>query len=102
MANLLNPIVKARLYRRLATLCGQELAARLLRTSRPNLANTVRLLQLEPAIQRLVRTRRLSAGHARALLAVDDPDKRVVLAHYAVSQIWSVRRVEHEVARSHG
>lgn len=101
MTKLLNPIAKARLYRRLAALCGQESAAWLLRTSRPNLANTVRLLQLEPAIQRLLKTRRLSAGHARALLAVDDPDERVALAHYAVEQKWSVRRVEYEVASSH-
>ena len=102
MGRLLGPIVKARFYRWLAGLLGQQRAAAILRTSRPNLANAIRLLQLEPEILALVSARKLNFGAARALLAVDDPDERADLARLAAAQAWSVRRVEQEVAWSHG
>ncbi|RPI24108.1 MAG: ParB/RepB/Spo0J family partition protein, partial [Actinobacteria bacterium] len=69
--------------------------------SRSAVTNTVRLLQLPPAIQGMVERGELAAGHARALLAVDDEAYAVHIAQRAVAEGWSVRRIEEAVkARS--
>lgn len=59
--------------------------------SRPHIANMLRLLQLPAEIQELVREGKLSAGHARAILAAPNPQE---LARMAVAQALSVRDVE--------
>jgi len=74
-----------------------ELASRIGR-SRPQISNTLRLLKLPPAVQRRVAAGVLSAGHARALLALDDADEQDHLAQRIVAEGLSVRTVEELVA----
>ena len=72
----LNPLEEAAAYQQLLDDFGcthEELAGRIGR-SRPQISNTLRLLKLSPAVQRRVAAGVLSAGHARALLAVEDPE----------------------------
>ncbi len=75
----------------------EELAQRIGR-SRPHISNTIRLLNLTPSVQRRVAAGVLSAGHARALLAIDDPEVQEQLAHRIVAEGLSVRAVEEIVA----
>jgi ParB family transcriptional regulator, chromosome partitioning protein len=70
-----------------------ELAERL-GYSRPHVANTIRLLQLPPEVQRLVAEGGLSAGHARALLALEDPEAQKTLGLRIAAEDLSVRQVE--------
>ena len=66
--------------------------------SRPQISNTLRLLKLPPAVQRRVAAGVLSAGHARALLAIDDPELQDRLAARVVAEGISVRALEEIVA----
>ena len=78
----LNPLEEAAAYAQLLEDFGcthDELASRIGR-SRPQISNTLRLLKLSPAVQRRVAAGVLSAGHARALLAVEDADLQDRLA----------------------
>lgn len=75
----------------------EELASRLGR-SRPQISNTLRLLKLSPAVQRRVAAGVLSAGHARSLLAVEDPEIQDRLAQRVVAEGISVRGLEEIVA----
>lgn len=75
-----------------------EEIARKIGRSRPHITNTIRLLNLPPAVQRRVAAGVLSAGHARALLAVEDPQAQEQLAHRIVAEGLSVRAVEEIVA----
>jgi ParB family transcriptional regulator, chromosome partitioning protein len=75
----------------------EELARRIGR-SRPHITNTIRLLNLPPTVQRRVAAGVLSAGHARALLGLDDPQAQEQLAHRIVAEGLSVRAVEEIVA----
>ncbi len=75
----------------------EELAARIGR-SRPQVSNTLRLLRLPTAVQRRVAAGVLSAGHARALLSLDDPEAMDRLATRIVAEGLSVRQVEEMVA----
>ena len=72
----------------------QEQAAQRLGRSRPALANSLRLLALGEALQQLVREEKLSAGHARALLALEDPQRIAAAAKLASEKGLSVREVE--------
>jgi ParB family chromosome partitioning protein len=74
-----------------------ELAGRIGR-SRPQISNTLRLLKLSPAVQRRVAAGVLSAGHARSLLAVEEPEAQDRLAGRVVSEGISVRGLEEIVA----
>jgi hypothetical protein len=74
-----------------------ELAGRIGR-SRPQISNTLRLLKLPPAVQRRVAAGVLSAGHARALLGLDDETSQERLAQRIVAEGLSVRSVEEIVA----
>jgi ParB family chromosome partitioning protein len=65
--------------------------------SRSTVTNTVRLLQLPPAIQRFVAEGQLSAGHARALLGTPDRALQEQLARQAVAEHWTVRETEDAV-----
>lgn len=95
----LNPLEEASAYRQLLEDFGitqQELADRLGR-SRPQVTNTMRLLNLAPAVQEKVASGVLSAGHARALLAVADFTAQEKLADDVVKQSLTVRQVEERV-----
>ena len=78
--------------------CTQEELASRIRRSRPQISNTLRLLRLPGAVQKRVAAGVLSAGHARALLAVDDTDEIERLAQRIVAEGLSVRAVEEIVA----
>lgn len=96
----LNPLEEAAAYQQLLDDFGathDELARRVGR-SRPHISNTIRLLNLPPAVQKRVAAGVLSAGHARALLGVEDPVAQEQLAHRIVAEGLSVRAVEEIVA----
>ena len=96
----LNPLEEAAAYRQLLEEFGathEELAQRIGR-SRSQVTNTVRLLNLPVAVQRRVAAGVLTAGHARALLALDDPRAQDELAGRIVAEGLSVRSVEELVA----
>jgi ParB family transcriptional regulator, chromosome partitioning protein len=96
----LNPLEEAAAYEQLLQEFGvthEELATRLGR-SRSHVSNTLRLLGLPAGVQRRVAAGVLSAGHARALLALDDDEAREALAARIVSEGLSVRAVEEIVA----
>jgi ParB family transcriptional regulator, chromosome partitioning protein len=73
---------------------SQEELAERLGYSRPHVANTIRLLQLPAEVQRLVAEGGLSAGHARALLALEDPEAQRTLGLRIAAEDLSVRQVE--------
>lgn len=96
----LNPLEEASAYQQMLDDFGcthEELAHRIGR-SRPQISNTLRLLKLTPAVQRRVAAGVLSAGHARALLAVEDPDLQDRLAQRVTAEGISVRGLEEIVA----
>lgn len=96
----LNPLEEAAAYQQMLDDFGcthEELAGRIGR-SRPQISNTLRLLKLTPAVQRRVAAGVLSAGHARALLGVDDADLQDRLAQRVVAEGISVRGLEEIVA----
>ena len=78
--------------------CTHEELARRIGRSRPQISNTIRLLRLPPLVQRRVAAGVLSAGHARALLALDDGAAIERLAQRVVAEGMSVRSVEEVVA----
>src|SRR5918999_4465836 len=96
----LSPIDEAAGYPRL----GEEFQlpqaeiARLVGRDRSTVANLLRLLKLPDEIKQLIQDRKLSEGHARALLGISDEAEQVKLAAEAVEQGWSVREVEAAVA----
>jgi ParB family chromosome partitioning protein len=96
----LNPLEEAAAYAQLLedfSCTHEELATRIGR-SRPQISNTLRLLRLSPAVQRRVAAGVLSAGHARALLGVEDPALQDRLAQRVVAEGISVRGLEELVA----
>lgn len=96
----LNPLEEAAAYDQLLEDfgCTHEELARRLGRSRPQISNTLRLLKLPPAVQRRVAAGVLSAGHARALLALEGSEAREHLAQRVVAEGLSVRSVEEIVA----
>lgn len=92
----LNPLEEAAAYQQLLEDFGcthDELASRIGR-SRPQISNTIRLLRLPPMVQRRVASGVLSAGHARALLGLEDGAAMERLAQRIVAEGLSVRSVE--------
>lgn len=92
----LNPIEEALGYRTLIQEQGltQTELARIVSKSRSAVTNTLRLLDLPEAVQELMADGKLSAGHARAILAVPDPEARERLAQKVVAEGLSVRATE--------
>lgn len=96
----LNPLEEAAAYQQLLDdfSATHEEIARKVGRSRPHITNTIRLLNLPPGVQRRVAAGILSAGHARALLTLDDHQAQEHLAHKIVAEGLSVRAVEEIVA----
>lgn len=92
----LNPIETANAYERLGRelLLSPDELGRRTGKDRSTIINSIRLLQLPPDLQLLVAERRLSAGHARCLLALPTLELQREVAEKAVSQGWSVRQTE--------
>jgi len=95
----LTPLEEAHAYKQLLEDYGmkQEEVAKRVGKSRPAVSNTLRLLQLPGPIQAMVDSGSLSAGHARALLGLDDERFALYLADKAATEGWSVRQVEEAV-----
>lgn len=95
----LSPLEEAAGYRQLLEDFGltHEMIAKRVGKSRSAVTNTLRLLQLPGAIQGMVGSGELTAGHARALLALDDQAYAVHLARRIAADGWSVRQVEDAV-----
>ncbi|HVM21126.1 MAG TPA: ParB/RepB/Spo0J family partition protein [Egibacteraceae bacterium] len=97
----LNPLEEAAAFQQLLDDFGvthEQLAAKLGK-SRPAISNALRLLTLPPALQEAIAAGALSAGHARALLGVDDPKAQARIARRVIADGLSVRATE-ELVRS--
>jgi len=95
----LSPIDEAAGYQRLASefkLPHGEIA-RLVGRNRATIANLLRLLQLPAEVQAMVHDRKLTEGHARALLGLAEPAAMIALAQRAADEGWSVREMEARV-----
>ncbi|MET7270708.1 ParB/RepB/Spo0J family partition protein [Streptomyces flaveolus] len=92
----LNPLEEAFAYDQLLKdfNCTHDQLADRIGRSRPQVSNTLRLLKLSPKVQNRVAAGVLSAGHARALLSVEDSEEQERLAHRIVAEGLSVRAVE--------
>ena len=92
----LNPIEEAMAYKRLLTefsLKQDEVAERVSK-SRVAVTNSMRLLKLSEKVQQMVVDEKISTGHARALLAIEDPDEQLALATKIFDEKLSVREAE--------
>jgi ParB family chromosome partitioning protein len=92
----LNPIEEAVAYKKLMEeldLTQEELAKRLGK-SRPHIANHLRLLQLTPAIQKIISEGKLSMGHGRALLGLKDKSKLTAVVDKVIKEELNVRALE--------
>jgi ParB family chromosome partitioning protein len=98
----LNPLEEASAYQQLLTDFGitQEQLAERIGRSRPQITNTLRLLRLPDSIQRQVASGVLSAGHARAILSVVEPEAMNRLATKIVNEELSVRGAEAAAAHA--
>ena len=96
----LNPLEEAAAYQQLLADFGathEELAQRIGR-SRPQISNTIRLLNLPATVQSKVAAGVLSAGHARAILGLSSPEAMDAMAHRVIAEGLSVRSTEEAVA----
>ena len=92
----LNPVEEAMAYRMLIDKFGltQDQVASQAGKNRSTVANLLRLLDLPEEILDMLRDGRLSAGHARALLTVEDEEKQIAMAHRITEKELSVREAE--------
>lgn len=97
----LNPLEEAYAMDRLMKEHGltQEELSKKLGKSRPAIANTVRLITIEASLQEYIRSGELSAGHARALLAISLPEEQIKAAENVLAKGLSVRETEEYVRR---
>jgi len=95
----LNPVEEAYAFKQLMVSFShtQEQLAKVLSKSRSHVANTLRLLHLPEDVLGLLRSGKLSSGHARALVAAENPS---ILANIVVSKGLSVRQTERLVSQS--
>lgn len=95
----LNSMEIALSYQRLITECSlkQEELGERVGKNRTTVNNYIRLLKLPPIIQASLRDNKISMGHARAIINVDNPEQQIRLFNRAVDEEWSVRRVEEAV-----
>lgn len=92
----LNPLEEAFAYQQLMADFGatQEELSKKIARSRPQIANTLRLLKLPASVQKKVSAQVLSAGHARALLGLPTPEDMEILANRIIAEGLSVRTTE--------
>lgn len=92
----LNPIEEAKGYKTLLNEYGmtQDDVAQSVGKSRPAIANAMRLLALSGAVLKLVEDGTLSAGHARALIPIENPEKQLAAAQTVIEKGLSVRKTE--------
>ncbi|MCA1591061.1 MAG: ParB/RepB/Spo0J family partition protein [Acidobacteria bacterium] len=97
----LNAIEEAHAYKRLIETLGltQEMVAQRVGRDRTFITNYLRLLRLPEEVQLLVEEEKISMGHARALLGIDDPDIQKKIARSVVNQGFSVRETERAIKR---
>lgn len=97
----LNPIEEAAAYKTLMEEYSltQEEIAKIIGKSRPAIANSLRLLNLDPRVRELVEDGKLSAGHAKALLGIDGLGKQYELAIKVLKEDMSVRETEKMVSK---
>ena len=98
----LNPVEQARAFERLIeefSLTQEEVAERTGK-DRATIANSLRLLKLEETIQDMLEEGRVTAGHARALLSINDPKERLDMAKRIARGGMTVRQVERLAARA--
>jgi ParB family transcriptional regulator, chromosome partitioning protein len=97
----LNPIEEAQAYKRLIETLGltQEMVAQRVGRDRTFITNYIRLLRLPEDIQRMVEQEKISMGHARALLGVDDADIQKKVAQNVINQGLSVRETERVIRK---
>jgi ParB family chromosome partitioning protein len=100
----LSPLEEATAYQRLINEFGhtQEEVAERVGKSRPAVANALRLLRLPESIKQDLARGRLTAGHARVLLSIDDPEAQVRAAKQIQARQMSVRDAEHLAATRKG
>ncbi len=100
----LNPLEEARAYQQLLDDfgCSKEELGRRIHRSRPQISNTLRLLNLPSSVQLKVAAGVLSAGHARALLGLGDQRSQELLAERIIAEGLSVRTTEEIVAMGEG
>ena len=100
----LNPLEEAAAYSQMLSDfgCTQDQLAQRIGRSRPQVSNTLRLLKLPTSVQSKVAAGVLSAGHARALLTLDDDDKMESMASKIIAEGLSVRTVEELVMLGDG
>jgi ParB family transcriptional regulator, chromosome partitioning protein len=98
----LSPLEEADGYQRLAEEFSltQQQVADTVGKDRSTVANAMRLLQLPTSVRQLLRDGQLTAGHARALLGLDNDRRMADMARLAVEEGWSVRDVETQVKRA--
>lgn len=99
----LNPIEEAQAYKKLLTefnLKQDEVAERVSK-SRTAVTNSMRLLKLCDKVQQMVIDEMITTGHARALLAIDDPEEQYTVAQKVFDEKLSVRDVEKMVKNLH-
>ena len=93
----LNPLEEAKGYRQLIDASGmtQDALSKAVSKSRSAITNSLRLLDLPEPVQQMIFEGKLTAGHARAILAVPYEDARIKLAERVVAEGLSVRATEH-------
>lgn len=97
----LNPVEVANAMKELLEIYGwtQDVLADRLGKSRPAIANTLRLLTLNSEVLKLIESGKLSAGHARSLVVINDAATQIKLANLAVSKKVTVRDLEKTVKK---
>lgn len=92
----LNPVEEAKGYRQLIDASGmtQEALSKAVSKSRSTITNSLRLLDLPEVVQQMIFEGKLTAGHARAILAIPYEDARIKLAEKVVAEGLSVRATE--------
>lgn len=97
----LNPIEEAHAYKKLIDTLGltQDLLAQRIGRDRSFIANHIRLLRLPETVQQMVEEDKISMGHARALLGVDDVIIQERIAYRIIEQALSVRETERAMKR---
>ncbi len=95
----LNSIEIALSYQRLITECSlkQEELGERVGKNRTTVNNYIRLLKLPPMVQAALRDNKISMGHARAIINIDDPNVQLSIFQKIIAEDWSVRKVEDAV-----